>query len=75
MPSTHAAKPLLAGYGGLLDGMTDAYSRYLLACVIVPPPTEEVRAAVEQLFERHGLPVAIRSDNGAPFAGTGAGGL
>ena len=55
--------------------VTDAYSRYLLACVILPPRTEEVRAAVEQLFERYGLPETIRSDNGPPFAGTGAGGL
>ena len=53
----------------------DAYSRFLLACVILPPRTEEVRAAVEQLFERYGLPETIRSDNGSPFAGTGAGGL
>ena len=55
--------------------VTDAYSRYLLACVILPPRTEEVRVAVEQLFERYGLPETIRSDNGSPFAGTGAGGL
>ena len=55
--------------------VTDAYSRYLLACVILPPRTEEVRAAVEELFERYGLPLAVRSDNGPPFAGTGAGGL
>ena len=55
--------------------VTDAYSRYLLACVIVPPRTEEVCAAVEALFARHGLPETIRSDNGTPFAGTGAGGL
>ena len=55
--------------------VTDAYSRYLLACVILPPRTEEVRAAVEQLFARYGLPETIRSDNGPPFAGTGAGGL
>ena len=55
--------------------VTDAYSRFLLACVILPPRTEEVRAAVEQLFERYGLPETIRSDNGSPFAGTGAGGL
>ena len=55
--------------------VTDAYSRYLLACVIVAPRTEQVRAAVEQLFERYGLPETIRSDNGSPFAGTGAGGL
>ena len=55
--------------------VTDAYSRYLLACVIVPPRTEEVRAAMDRLFERHGLPETIRSDNGPPFAGPGAGGL
>ena len=55
--------------------VTDAYSRYLLACVIVAPRTEEVRAAVEQLFARYGLPETIRSDNGPPFAATGAGGL
>ena len=36
--------------------VTDAYSRFLLACVILPPRTEEVRAAVKQLFERYGLP-------------------
>ena len=55
--------------------VTDAYSRYLLACVIVPPRTEEVRAALEELFVRYGLPETIRSDNGSPFAGTGAAGL
>ena len=55
--------------------VTDAYSRYLLACAIVPPRTEEVGAAVEELFRRHGLPLAMRSDNGPPFAGAGAGGL
>ena len=55
--------------------VSDAHSRYLLACVIVPPRTEEVRPILEQLFTRHGLPLAMRSDNGAPFAGTGAGGL
>ena len=55
--------------------VTDVYSRYLLACVILPPRTEKVRVAVKQLFERYGLPETIRSDNGPPFAGTGAGGL
>ena len=55
--------------------VTDAYSRYLLACVIVPPRTAEVGAAVARLFHCYGLPLAIRSDNGPPFAGTGAGGL
>ena len=55
--------------------VSDAHSRFLLACVIVPPRTDTVRPLVEQLFKRYGLPLAIRSDNGAPFAGTGAGGL
>jgi hypothetical protein len=27
-----------------------------------------VRACFERLFERYGMPQAIRSDNGAPFA-------
>jgi len=30
--------------------------------------TETVRKSFERLFERHGLPQAIRSDNGSPFA-------
>jgi putative transposase len=30
--------------------------------------TEAVRACFERLFERYGLPGAIRSDNGSPFA-------
>ena len=30
---------------------------------------------MDKLFEEHGLPVAIRSDNGTPFASSGAGGL
>lgn len=34
--------------------------------------TETVRACFERLFERHGIPGAIRSDNGAPFASTNA---
>ena len=35
--------------------VTDAYSRYLLACVIVPPRTAAVGAAMERLFRCHGL--------------------
>ena len=55
--------------------ITDAYSRYVLACVIVAPRTEPVGAAVRDVFERYGVPCALRSDNGVPFAGPGAGGL
>lgn len=55
--------------------ITDADSRFLLVCRIVDPRTEPVRAVVEEAFQTHGLPRAIRSDNGAPFASTGAAGL
>lgn len=54
---------------------TDAYSRYLLELQIVDPVGAAVQACMDRLFEEHGLPRAIRSDNGPPFASTGAGGL
>jgi len=47
----------------------DEYSRYLLELRAVPNArTETVRVCFERLFEQHGLPGAMRSDNGAPFA-------
>ena len=47
----------------------DEYSRMLLEMrVLASSRTESVRACFERLFERHGLPGAIRSDNGPPFA-------
>lgn len=55
--------------------ITDAYSRSVLACRIVPPLWEPVRAVVEATFQAHGLPRAMRSDNGPPFAADSAGGL
>jgi putative transposase len=55
--------------------VTDAYSRYLLGLQIVAPETEAVEPIMDRLFCKHGLPRAIRSDNGPPFASTGAGGL
>ena len=55
--------------------ITDAHSRYVLACQIVPPCRQPVGAVVERTFRTYGLPKAIRSDNGPPFAGNGAGGL
>jgi transposase InsO family protein len=55
--------------------VTDAASRYLLACVIVPPTRAGVQPVMDGLFREHGLPGAIRSDNGPPFGSTGAGGL
>jgi len=47
----------------------DAYSRYLLCIQAVPKATYEiVKEAFHRLFETYGLPDAIRSDNGPPFA-------
>lgn len=47
----------------------DAYSRQVLAAVVMPGTGgAAVRAVFVQLFQRHGLPRAIRSDNGSPFA-------
>ena len=55
--------------------VTDAFSRYLLGLKIVEPVTEAVQKEMDRLFREHGLPRSIRSDNGTPFASTGAGGL
>jgi len=56
--------------------LTDAHSRYLLRCQAVAHPDEEnVRPIFETAFKEHGLPSAIRSDNGPPFASVGVGGL
>ncbi len=56
--------------------VTDAFSRYLLCAQVVNRPTEaECRLTLTRLFQEYGLPLAIRSDNGAPFASLGAAGL
>lgn len=55
--------------------MTDAFSHYLLVCEIMPEQTQAVRVAVDCLFSEYGLPLAMRSDNGAPFGGSGPAGL
>jgi transposase InsO family protein len=47
----------------------DEYSRYILELSAMEDArTERVRRSFERLFERHGLPQSIRSDNGSPFA-------
>jgi transposase InsO family protein len=54
----------------------DAYSRYLLRCeTVASADGHHVRRIFDSAFREFGLPVAIRSDNGPPFASTGAGGL
>lgn len=57
--------------------VSDAWSRYLLRCVGMRDGTggAAVRAHFEMLFREYGLPVAMRTDNGSPFASTGLGGL
>jgi len=56
--------------------ITDAYSRYLIACVgMGRPDGDRVRRAMVQVFDEFGLPEAIRSDNGTPFASKGPAGL
>ena len=47
----------------------DEFSRYVLELRAMDNArSQTVREAFERIFERHGLPEAIRSDNGAPFA-------
>ena len=54
----------------------DHYSRYLLCCHgLLDVRIESVKPHFLRLFREHGLPDAIRSDNGAPFASTGIHGL
>jgi transposase InsO family protein len=56
--------------------VTDAFSRMLLCCqALARPDYAHVRRAFESLFEEHGLPDAIRTDNGPPFASVAVGGL
>jgi putative transposase len=51
----------------------DEYSRYVLEVrAMATASGEAVRAVFEELFRRHGLPGAIRSDNGSPFAARSA---
>ena len=56
--------------------ITDACSRYLLRCQQVEKAdSERVRAIFESAFRECGLPRAIRTDNGAPFASRAIAGL
>ena len=52
--------------------VTDQFSRYLLACKALDS-TEHVSSysVFERLFREYGLPQAIRTDNGSPFASNG----
>jgi transposase InsO family protein len=54
----------------------DADSRFLLACDgLTHPTTEATQKVFERTFQRYGLPKAIRTDNGEPFASVALAGL
>ncbi len=56
--------------------MTDNYSRYLLHSAMLPRNnTEHVWDHFDYAFREYGLPLFMRSDNGAPFGSTGVGRL
>jgi putative transposase len=52
--------------------VADACSRFVLCCRIVAPSERGVRPWFERTFREYGLPRAMRSDNGSPFATIGA---
>lgn len=45
----------------------DAFSRYVLAVKPISTRAKYVRAELERLFKKHGIPAAIQCDNGTPF--------
>jgi putative transposase len=55
--------------------VADACSRFVLCCRIVAPSEAGVRPWFERTFREYGVPRALRTDNGSPFATTGAGRL
>ena len=56
--------------------LSDAHSRYLLRCqVLGRNDTDHVWPVLDAALREFGLPRALRSDNGPPFASRGAGGL
>ncbi len=66
------------GDGMRCDPLTisDNYSRYLLRCQAVPRTgCSIVQPVFEAAFLEYGMPTAIRTDNGPPFATTTVGGL
>jgi transposase InsO family protein len=70
------------GWFRTLDGtrcdpltIEDTASRYLIGARITDPNWAGTRCVLERVFKENGLPDAIRTDNGAPFGTTGAGGL
>ena len=66
------------GDGTRVEPLTlrDLHSRYLLAVRLLASQDDRAaRRVFRRAFRRHGLPRAIRCDNGAPFGGCGPRGL
>lgn len=57
--------------------ITDGHSRYLIRCQSLGDQTGSlvVQPVFIAAFREHGLPAAMRTDNGSPFASSGLGGL
>lgn len=56
--------------------VSDLHTRYLICCDgYLTTSYEGVRGSLERVFREHGMPSAIRTDNGTPFASTGIGRL
>jgi putative transposase len=56
--------------------IADQHTRYLLGCQgLLSTQGQGVRPVFDRLFREYGLPRAIRTDNGVPFATTGIHGL
>lgn len=52
--------------------LIDAFSRFLIRCeALVDPDGKHVQQILDSAFLEFGLPAAIRSDGGPPFASTG----
>lgn len=56
--------------------VSDNFSRFILGCEALKGPRyKPTRRCLEKIFREYGLPLAIRFDNGTPFAGRCIGGL
>jgi transposase InsO family protein len=67
-----------SGDGTRIDPLTisDSSTRYLLRCQAVEKTdTLRVKAVFQAAFREYGMPQAMRSDNGPPFASCGVAGL
>ncbi len=56
--------------------ISDNYSRFLISCKgFYDTQVTDTKKHFEKIFKEYGLPLAIRTDNGKPFASPGLGGF